>query len=478
MTSNSLEIVLAKVSKKVTPSTKERKEVLSLASSLVEKVREAARKAGVKARVRVEGSVAKDTWIRGEPDIDIFMQMPQSMPREAFGSICLNIAKEATKGSKQLERFAEHPFLETIVNGTRINIVPCYQAKPGEWKSATDRTPFHTDYVVPRLSPRLREQIRLLKRFMKGIGVYGAEIKVGGFSGYLCELLVLQYESFAGVLQTAGNFRDLWFIDYEGYYKGREDELPKIFEEPLVVVDPVDKGRNVASAVRKERLIEFVSASREFLRNPRQEFFYPIQARPLSKEKLLKEMENRESTLVFVVFGKVKAVPDVLWGQLYKTQRSLRKMLEQNDFRIMRDSCWSNEQDLNVLVFEVENGRLPKVKKHLGPPISKKAECDNFLKKHVGSKDTVSGPYIENDRWVVEIKRKQNDIVKLLREKLRDGGRQAAVAELISKTIKRAFEVKVNQQAAKLYSSNPQLAVFLSDYLEAKPRWLNKVDGA
>jgi tRNA nucleotidyltransferase (CCA-adding enzyme) len=473
MASN-LEAVLAKISKKVTPSAQERKAVLSLASSLVEKVREAAENAGVKAKVRIEGSVAKDTWTRGEPDIDIFMQVPQSMPREAFGTICLNIAKEATKGSKQLERYAEHPYIETTINGTRINIVPCYQAKPGEWKSATDRTPFHTDYVIPRLNQELREQIRLLKRFTKGVGVYGAEIKIGGFSGYLCELLILQYESLAEVLKAAGNFRDLWLFDYEGYYNGREEELPKIFEEPLVVVDPVDKGRNVASAVRKQRLIEFVAASREFLRNPRQEFFYPEQPKSFSKEKLLRVMGNRESTLVFVVFGKVKAVPDVLWGQLYKTQRSLRKMLEQNDFQIMRDSCWSNEEDLNVLLFEVENGKLTKVKKHLGPPISKKTECDNFLRKHVGSKETVSGPYIEGDRWMVEIKRKQNDIVKLLSEKLRDGGRQTGVAELISKKVGKAFEVKVNQQIMKLYSSNSEFAVFLSDYLEAKPRWLKK----
>ena len=31
---------------------------------------------------------------------------------------------------------------------------------------------------------------------MQGIGVYGAEIKVGGFSGYLCELLVMKYGGF------------------------------------------------------------------------------------------------------------------------------------------------------------------------------------------------------------------------------------------------------------------------------------------
>jgi len=473
MTSN-LEKVSAKVLKRVTPSQKEKKRVLSLAQNLVEKVKTYAEKAGVKGEVRVEGSVAKDTWLREEPDIDIFIRVPTSMPREAFGTVCLKIAKEATKGFKQVERFAEHPYLEAFVNSTRVNIVPCYLVKPGEWVSATDRTPFHTDYVKPRLNEQLRSEIRLLKRFMKGVGVYGAEIKVGGFSGYLCELLTLQYKSFVEVLRLAADLRNAWLIDYQGYYKGRESEISKIFEEPLVVVDPVDKGRNAASAVREERLIEFVAASREFLKKPSLEFFYPQETKALSARQLLNEMKRRRSTLVFVKFGRVKAVPDVLWGQLYKTQRSLRRMLEQNDFHVIRDSAWSNEQDLNVLVFEVEHGKLPLVKKHLGPPIRKKAECENFLQKHVGSPNTVSGPYLEEDRLVVEIKRKHSDIIALLSEKLRDGGRQVGVAELISRVIEKNLKVMMNEQIMKLYSSDPQFAKFLTEYLEAKPRWLKR----
>jgi tRNA nucleotidyltransferase (CCA-adding enzyme) len=473
MASN-LETVLAKVLKKVNPSEKDEKKVLQLADNLVEKVKTAAKKNGVKARVRVEGSVAKDTWIRGEPDIDIFMQVPLSTPREAFETTCLNIAKEATEGSAQVERFAEHPYLEAIVNGTRVNIVPCYKAKLGEWVSATDRTPFHTDYVMPRLDERLRSEIRLLKRFMKGIGVYGAEIKVGGFSGYLCELLVLRYNSFVGVLKAATDLRETWLIDYEGYYKGRENELPKIFEEPLIVVDPVDKGRNVASAVRKARLIEFMAASREFLKNPSLEFFYPSKTKTLSKKQLLKEIKKRESTLVLVKFAQAKTVPDILWGQLYKTQRSLRKMLEQNDFHVIRDSAWSNEKDLSVLVFEVEHGKLPMVKKHLGPPLWKKAECGDFLRKHTASTETISGPYIEDDRWVVEIKRKHTNIVELLRDKLKDGGRQVGVAELISQAVKKTLEIKVNEQIMKVYSSDSEFAIFLTDYLKGRPRWFRR----
>jgi len=468
-----LEEISAAVLKKTTPTQKEKKRVLLLAENLVNKVKEFAEKAGFRAEVRVEGSAARDTWLREEPEIDIFMRVPPSMPREAFGTICLKIAKQATKGLKQVERFAEHPYLEAFDDSTRVNIVPCYQVKLGEWVSAADRTPFHTDYVKPRLNEQLRSEIRLLKRFMKGVGVYGAEIKVGGFSGYLCELLTLQHNSFVEALKAAADLKNEWLIDYEGYYKGRESELPKIFQEPLVVVDPVDKGRNVASAVRKERLIEFVAASREFLKNPRLEFFYPRETKPLTAKQIISNIKKRGSTLVFVKFGKVKTVSDILWGQFYKTQRSLRKMLEQNDFKVIRDAAWSDEQYLNVLVFEVENGRLPLLKKHFGPPIRKKAECDNFLRKHAGSPETVSGPYIEDDRWVVEIRRKHSDITALLYEKLKDGGRQVGVAELISQVIKKTLEVKLNEQIMKLYSTNSQFAQFLTEYLEAKPRWLN-----
>ena len=50
-----LEKVSAQVLNKVTPSQKEKEEILSLTEKLVEKVKVAAEKAGVEAEVRVEG---------------------------------------------------------------------------------------------------------------------------------------------------------------------------------------------------------------------------------------------------------------------------------------------------------------------------------------------------------------------------------------------------------------------------------------
>src|SRR4030065_2673287 len=241
--------VCSQVLLKISPTAEERKKILAIAKELERKVAISARKKGVEAVVRVEGSVAKDTWLKDEPDIDVFMCLPPTIPRKTLGTVSLEIAREATEGWRQVERFAEHPYLEAFVEGFRVNIVPCYCAGRGEWLSATDRTPFHTDYVNKRLNQSLRCEVRLLKRFLQGIKVYGAEIKVGGFSGYLCELLVIHCGSFVGTLEAFAKCGVGIVIDIENYYAGRERELRLLFDEPLVVIDSVDKGRNVASSV-------------------------------------------------------------------------------------------------------------------------------------------------------------------------------------------------------------------------------------
>jgi tRNA nucleotidyltransferase (CCA-adding enzyme) len=474
---SALEKICQKVLKETTPDAKKRKQIRVLAEKLKKKVENAAKKARVKTEVRVEGSVAKDTWLSREPDIDIFMRLPPTIPREEFGKVALKIAKEATAGSRQVERFAEHPYLEAFVDEVRVNIVPCYKAKKGTWKSATDRTPYHTDYVKPLLNQKLRNEIRLLKQFMKGIGVYGAEIKVGGFSGYLCELLILNYQSFVKVLSAVADWKERQVIDHEGFYLKRERELELLFKEPLVIVDPVDKGRNAASAVRKERLDEFIAASRAFLEAPDKQFFYPPKTRPFTKEKIAELMMKRDSSIIFVKFGRVNAVPDVLWGQLYRSQRALRGLLRQNEFAIIRDAVWSNENDINLFIFEVEHLELPAVKKHLGPPLEKQKECENFLQKHLNSPDTFSGPMVENGRWTVEIKRKILEADELLEQRLKDGGRQVGVAKEIAKIIRENFEILTGDVILNLYTSNDDFAEFLTKYYEGKPSWLRTLSG-
>jgi tRNA nucleotidyltransferase (CCA-adding enzyme) len=208
------------------------------------------------------------------------------------------------------------------------------------------------------------------------------------------------------------------------------------------------------------------------LETPQRRFFYPPKTKPSSPERIANLMIDRDSTIIFVKLGRVNVVSDILWGQLYKTQRALRNLLLQNDFIILRDSVWSNERDINVFVFEVEHLQLPAVKKHLGPPLERMKECGDFLHKHLAARDTFSGPMLENGRWVVETRRKIVEADELLEQSLKDGGRHVGVAVEIGKVAQQNFEVLTDDVILNLYTTDSDFAEFLTNYYEGKPCWL------
>jgi tRNA nucleotidyltransferase (CCA-adding enzyme) len=146
--------------------------------------------------------------------------------------------------------------------------------------------------------------------------------------------------------------------------------------------------------------------------------------------------------------------------------------MEKCDFKILRAGAWSDEETVSILVFELEQAKLPLVKKHLGPPLEKKSECEEFLRKYLDSERTVCGPFVEGGRWVVEIQRRENDVVELLRRKLADGGRRVGVAERIAEAVRERFEVLLNENILNTYASNRGFAEFLTDFLAGKPKWL------
>ena len=125
-------------------------------------------------------------------------------------------------------------------------------------------------------------------------------------------------------------------------------------------------------------------------------------------------------------------------------------------------------------MFELEQQVLPNIKKHLGPPLEREAECEKYLSKYTDSEHVISGPYIENGRWMVELPRKTTDAVVLLKEKLADGGKNAGVADLIAKTIQKNFMILVNDAVLEVYSENRDFAASLTKFISGKPFWLKK----
>jgi len=457
--------------RRVTPSREEETKTLKFVESLTSRLSFELEKLDLEAEVRVEGSIAKNTWLAGDKDIDLFILIPKKYGRDGFIKV-LEAVKKAS-GENYLEAYAEHPYIQAKIEDFTVDFVPCFKLERAEDAiSSVDRTPFHTIYVKKHLRPADGSEVRLLKRFMRGIEAYGAEIKIGGFSGYLCEILIMHYGSFLDVLRAASNWREKELIDLEGHYKGEEEKALRIFNQPLVVIDPVDKGRNVASAVRREKLAEFIAASRRFLEDPRIDFFFPPKIEAFQVEKIAQAMNFRGTSFIFLKTSPVSAVPDVLWGQLYKSLKALRGLISRYGFEILRDAVWSDERTASIFIFELQSRLLPAVEKHLGPPVTKKQDCMRFLKKHLGSRLLISGPRIEGDRWIVERQRRYRDAADLLKHILRDGGRSIGVAKLISEAFSSSLELWIDEDVKDFYSKNPEFASFFTRYLIGKPRWL------
>src|SRR5207245_9982932 len=104
------------------------------------------------------------------------------------------------------------------------------------------------------LRPEMRLEARLLKRFMKGIRSYGAEIRVGGFSGMLVETLILHYKSFLGTLVQASKWEPVIFLDLEKP-TSNQDSRPRDICSPWVVIDRLTPHVNLAYAVRAATLV-------------------------------------------------------------------------------------------------------------------------------------------------------------------------------------------------------------------------------
>ena len=370
---------------KITPSPETVASIRERADRLKGIVEEYIASHGIEIEARFAGSFSKGTFL-SNPDLDLFLMFPDTVSEEDMKRIGLQAGEDILHGERM---FSDHPYTRGVFEGLDVDMVPCFHIDSTEHlRSAVDRTPFHTEFVNSRLDDAGRGQVRLLKKFMKGIGAYGAEQDSRGFSGYLCELLVIRFGSFRAVLEAAKHWRNGTTISVKG-------SGPEI-ASPLVVYDPVDPKRNVASAVHIDTLALFIVAANAYLVDPREEFFFPHERIPASRDALLKTVAAHGSRLVSVRFDRPDAIEDNLHSQLWKTQIAFAKKLDDFGFGMLR-AVHEMTADSMTVVFETERDALPEPFKHEGPPVWVNSE--SFLSKWRGN--PYGDPFIEDGRWMV-----------------------------------------------------------------------------
>ncbi|HEY7777346.1 MAG TPA: nucleotidyltransferase domain-containing protein, partial [Nitrososphaeraceae archaeon] len=184
------------------------------------------------SRVLLGGSYAKGTWLENDTDIDFFVIIEPHVERTEFEELGKSVGLYALKKYKPYLRYSEHPYVEGKVGETRINIVPCYRVERNKWKSAADRSPFHTDYMQANLDENLKSQVRVLKKFLKAAGIYGSQIAVSGFSGYVTEVLILKYGSFVRVLQIFSELKPKQIISLDS----PTEKMVEKFTSPIIII--------------------------------------------------------------------------------------------------------------------------------------------------------------------------------------------------------------------------------------------------
>ncbi|MBI4174898.1 MAG: CCA tRNA nucleotidyltransferase [Candidatus Aenigmarchaeota archaeon] len=391
----------AEILKKIKPSHEEVERVKRFVQQLLSVSKTISGLDGV-----IVGSIGKFTWLAGDHDIDLFILFDSSVPREELERLGLEYGRRIVEelGGRWQIKYAEHPYTSAKIRGFDVDIVPCYRIRYGEKiKSAVDRSPLHLQHVLDYIKPAMVDHVRLLKQFCKGIGVYGSDAKNQGFSGYICELLVLNYGSFGKVLEAASAWKPPHIINTERHLGV---PVSQFRDQPLVIIDPVDPNRNVAAVVSGENFVKFVSACRRFTAKPSSAFFFPAPAKPLSSQQIA-SLQRRETKFIAIQIKRPVLIDDVLYPQLRRMISRIVSLLEHHEFHVLRSFEFAEGDP--VLLFELEVWSLPAVKKMTGPPIFTEKHTAEFLTKY--AKNFV---YIDDNKWIAEVQRKHKTAVSLL----------------------------------------------------------------
>ncbi len=355
--------LIKKIKKIAIPSNELINNKDEIANIAIDLIKKNAEKYSQIMSVEFGGSYAKGTWIPGKGDIDIFMKFKNSVNNVEFTKITKEIGFESLKKFRPYTRYSDHPYVEAVIKKTKINVVPCYNVKMGLWKSAADRSIFHTKFMLKFLSNEMKDDVRLLKLFLISNEVYGSEILRQGFSGYVTEVLIYNFKSFVNSIKSLSKLQEFQIIG----------NTNKKFTTPITIIDPIDSNRNLASAVSLENLGKTMLICRAFLNKPAMKYFK-------SKSSALSK-KNFENVIVIKFYYNYRSL-DTLGGQIKKTVNALTVQMTEYGFKVIRNSVKVDKNYVNLL-FLLETRKLNKFYSREGPNVFHEYDCNKFIMKNI-----------------------------------------------------------------------------------------------
>ncbi len=390
--------ILQEVLQKIVPSKDERSKLLGKVNGFLEKLNKELKRVRVQAKAMLGGSYAKDTWLSGDYDVDVFVKFSLVHKEQNLS----DLLERALKKWRH-ERIHGSRDYFWVRDGIKYELVPVLDIKrPEQAENVTDFSPWHVAWVNKN-GKNLKNDIRLVKKFCKGASCYGAESYIRGFSGHVVDILVIYFKGFIPLLKAASSWKSKVVIDHYNVYKGRALLMmnKSKTEGPLVLVDPVQPGRNAAAALTKENLDKFVSAAKKFLKKPSMSFFVekPVDFGALKKKGFFIKVSVRT----------LDDKEDVAGTKFVRAFEHVRDALE--EFSV-KDSGWLwDKEAAGAWWFVLGKKQLPAETDWPGPPVKLKDAVKSFKAKH---KKT----FVKKNRVWARVKRVERTPAQVLKRLL------------------------------------------------------------
>ncbi|MCB9361907.1 hypothetical protein H6504_00590 [Candidatus Woesearchaeota archaeon] len=325
------------------------------------------------AHAIVGGSIAKQSFLKHARDADIYVQFSKGKYADANLSDeleavlrKLGYATERVHGSRDYFQMHDE-------DGFLLEIIPIIEITDAdEALNITDISPLHVKWVLGHA--KLHDDMRLAKAFARGGRCYGAESYIHGFSGYSLEILTAFYGGFVQLVEAATKWKEQQIIDPEQHHKHVlfEVNASKLLS-PLVLIDPVQKGRNASASLNRVMFQRFIKHAKSFLKSPNIVHF---------RMDELTASDIKGKVVCSIEVSTQQAKEDVAGCRILKVYEYIRDQLEKYGFTVQQSDWTFDKRQKGMLFYGIKEEELPREHIWRGPPLSRPDDVVKFKEKY------------------------------------------------------------------------------------------------
>ena len=456
--------------------------IRELLSILKEKIMLNINALGYVARVENQGSFVRKTYLNEDDSFDLLLIL-QKTDKTKVHQILDSLEKRLKKdrlGNSSIEvtkHTGKLPYLRLDVEGELINVFVGFEVSPGEnLESIFDLIPMHSQYIITHMKEENHNEVLLLKKFVKTIGVYRTELGAIGFNGYLCELLIIFYGSFKNAIEAISKWRPRTIIDLKRNTEKMEDVdlltsemLSKYY--PLYVPDPLNPKDNVAADVSIDQFTSLVAAANTYQMKPDISFFEDLIFEIPRFDELVRKIINSGREILVLAIRRNFEEPEICWQKTSSIKNAFQAELFNNNYIVERSKTFVSEEYYGLFLSLMDIRPQISIRKE-GPEITSK-ESIKFLKQYTKHLDVVAGPFIDNNRWVIHFTKKGQSVIEFLENLIEKNTFVLNVDSFLKIEIKEKMQLfSIGEELSKIYERDDSFAESFYLFIERKPLWI------